>query len=69
MSRYTYDEIEKLYFEGSLQSVDLENCKYILERNIKISISINPHNPQIHINPHKDMTAEMVKRVKKAILL
>ncbi|XP_013107028.1 probable serine hydrolase [Stomoxys calcitrans] len=34
---YTFRECEKLLYEGSQQSVDLENCKYILERNISKS--------------------------------
>ncbi|XP_037952697.1 probable serine hydrolase [Teleopsis dalmanni] len=34
---YTFEEFEQRLYEGSLRSIWLENCKYILERNLSKS--------------------------------
>lgn len=39
---YTFDTLERMLYEGSRKSIDLENCKFILERNI-VPSKYEPH--------------------------
>ncbi|XP_061389585.1 serine hydrolase-like protein [Musca vetustissima] len=74
---YTFKECEQLLYEGSQKSVDLENCKYILERNITKS-ELYPDKYYFsrdgrvkylsEFNPNTGMALEMAKRIcQKAI--
>ncbi|XP_073840154.1 uncharacterized protein isoform X2 [Musca autumnalis] len=71
---YTFKQLETLLYEGSQQSVDLENCKYILERNITKS-ELYPDKYYfsrdgrvkylMEFNPNTGMAIEMAKRICK----
>lgn len=69
---YTLAECEKLLYEGSFKSVELENCKYILERNIQKS-ALYPDKYYFsrdgrmkylsEMNPNWGLSLEMAKRI------
>ncbi|XP_073840156.1 probable serine hydrolase [Musca autumnalis] len=71
---YTFKQLETLLYEATQQSVDLENCKYILERNITKS-ELYPDRYYfsrdgrikylMEFNPNPDMAIEMAKRICK----
>ncbi|CAD7002922.1 probable serine hydrolase [Ceratitis capitata] len=72
---YTFAECERLLYEGSGRSMLLENCKYILERNLSRSKKF----PQkyyfsrdtrlkylIDLNPEEVLSKAMAKRISDA---
>ncbi|XP_005187556.1 probable serine hydrolase isoform X2 [Musca domestica] len=71
---YTFKQCETLLYEGSQKSVELENCKFILERNISKS-ELYPDKYYfsrdgrvkylLEFNPNTGMALEMAKRICK----
>ncbi|XP_075159480.1 putative serine hydrolase isoform X2 [Haematobia irritans] len=71
---YTLKECEMLLYEGSQKSVELENCKYILERNLSKS-ELYPDKYYFsrdgrikyltEFNPNMELALEMGKRICK----
>lgn len=69
---YTFKECEQLLYEGSQMSVDLDNCKFILERNISKS-QLFPDKYYfsrdgrikylLELNPNMGLALAMAKRI------
>ncbi|XP_073841191.1 probable serine hydrolase [Musca autumnalis] len=72
---YTFQQCETMLCEGTRKSVELENCKYILERNITKS-HLYPDKYffsrdvrikyLIEMNPNLEMTLNMAERICSA---
>lgn len=69
---YTYEQLEKILFEGSFESVDLENCKYLLYRSITKSTKYpdkyyfsrdGKSKFYYEFNPAPGLVEEMAKRI------
>ncbi|KAF5283166.1 hypothetical protein FQR65_LT02678 [Abscondita terminalis] len=68
---YSFQELERMQYEGSRKSISLENCKYILERNIAPS-KLDPYkfvitrDLRVKVSPLLTMTQkDIVERTKK----
>ncbi|XP_013107030.1 serine hydrolase-like protein [Stomoxys calcitrans] len=69
---FSFKQLEYLIHEGSMKSIDLDKCKYILERNVANS-KLYPHKYYfsrdqrarniIQLNATMEMALEMAKRI------